>query len=157
MAQQPSASGYTAPPAGQQALQIDYTSLIASLNAMIQVLGLNSRSLLALLESGIVVDGAPVKGTHIGTAGTFVVQSEPGALLSLNINTGAIASNGTFYDAASAAAIAGSLEIGVYNFGSVTIPTPTPIGPAGRGVTLNNGLVIITTGSADITVGTTIG
>lgn len=130
-----------------QAAEIDFTSLIASLNALIQTIGLNSRTL-----SGILASFAPADGFHIAGAGTFEVQSSAGTLLSLNINDNPIGGTGTLYDTASPASLTD--VIGILNFGTVA-PVSLPIGPDGRGVTLNHGLVIVTTGSADITVGTT--
>jgi hypothetical protein len=130
-----------------QAAEIDFTSLIASLNALIQTIGLNGRVLSAMLTAS-----APADYFHIAGAGTFEVQATAGTLLSLNINDNPIGGTGTLYDTASVASLTD--VIGILNFGTVA-PMLLPLGPDGRGLTLNNGLVVVTTGTADITVGTT--
>lgn len=133
------------PTGGQTAQQIDLTSLIAAFQALTQTIGSNGRTLLNILNNL-----TPVGHYHIAGAGTFAVQTEPGALLSLNINSGPIGGTGTLYDSASV----GSLTdmIGVLNFGTVA-PAQLPLGPGERGLALNNGLVVVTTGTADITLG----
>ena len=130
-----------------QAAEIDLTSLIASLNALIQTIGLNGRMLTSL-----VAEFAPATYFHIAGAGTFDVASSPGTLLSLNINSNPSGGGATLYDTASPSSLTD--VIGVLNFGTVA-PVTLPIGPGGRGMALNNGLVIVTTGSADVTVGLT--
>jgi hypothetical protein len=130
-----------------QSQEIDFTSLIATLNALIQTIGLNGRAL-----SGILAASAAVDYFHISGAGTFEVQGAAGTLLSININSDPIGGTGTLYDASSPASLID--VIGVLNFGTVA-PLPLPIGPDGKGTSLNNGLVIVTTGTADITVFTT--
>lgn len=129
-----------------QSQEIDFTTLIATLTALIQTIGLNGRTLTAILASFAEADYF-----HIAGAGTFEVQSSSGALLSLNINAGPIGGTGTLYDAASPASLTD--VIGILNFGTVA-PMLLPFGPDGRGLALNNGLVVVTTGTADITVGT---
>jgi hypothetical protein len=130
-----------------QSQEIDFTSLIATLNALIQTIGLNGRAL-----SGILAASAAVDYFHISGAGTFEVQGAAGTLLSININSDPIGGTGTLYDASSSASLID--VIGVLNFGTVA-PLSLPIGPDGKGTSLNNGLVIVTTGTADITVFTT--
>jgi hypothetical protein len=128
-----------------QSQEIDFTSLIATLNALIQTIGLNGRVLTSLLASFAAADYF-----HIAGAGTFEVQSSAGTLLSLNINADPVGGTGTLYDAASVSLLTD--VIGVLNFGTIA-PMSLPFGPDGRGVALNSGLVIVTTGTADITVG----
>ena len=131
------------------AQEVDFTSLIAAINSMILVIGSNGRTL-----SAINTDFSPVKYAHIAGSGTFAVQGTAGSLLSLNINSGDVASTGTIYDASGTATIAGSLVVGIFHFGTA-VPAEVSLGPSGRGLTLNNGLVIVTTGTADITFGHT--
>jgi hypothetical protein len=90
---------------------------------------------------------------HISTAGTFTARQSAGTLLSLNINQVGTGGTGTIYDAAGTMALAGSLTIAVLTFGTVA-PQMLPFGPADRGLSVNNGVVIVTTGNADITLGT---
>jgi hypothetical protein len=131
-----------------QAEQIDLTSLIASLQALTQVLGSNARTIGAILNSGFV----PAEYFHIAGAGTFAVAANAGTLLSMNINQIGTGGTGTFYDARNIGSITGSLEVAVVNFGTAA-PLEVPFGPVGRGLVLNNGLVVVTTGNTDITVG----
>ena len=126
----------------------DLTTLIAALNAMNQVLGLNGRTLVGLLSSGIVVGEQAASYAHINSAGTFTLKGTSATLLSLNINSAA----GTIYDSASAGTLAGTLIVGVISL-SGTAPSEIPIGPQDRGLALNHGLVVVTTGTADITLG----
>ena len=130
-----------------QSQEIDFTSLIATLNALIQTIGSNGRT----LSAAITADSAAASYFHIAGAGTFEVQTAPGTLLSLNINDNPVGGTGTLYDTANVASLTD--VIGVLNFGTVA-PMMLPLGPDGRGLTLNNGLAIVTTGTADITVGT---
>lgn len=134
--------------AGQIAQQIDLSSLVAALNAFTQTVGANGKTLVNLLNSGFVA----VDYYHISGAGTFAVKGTAGTLFSLNINQVGTGGAGTIYDAASPTLVAGSLEVAVLTFGTVA-PQDLPMGPQNRGLSLNSGLVIITTGNADITVG----
>lgn len=136
----------------QQAAEIDFTSLIAAINAMTQTIGASGRTLVNILNdlnSGLII--TPLVGAkyfHIAGAGTFGVDTVPGTLLSLNINTGATGGTGTFYDSASTSSLTDVVA-------TVALDTArsTAFGPEGRGLVLNNGLVVVTTGTADITVG----
>ena len=130
----------------------DLTTLIAALNAMNQVLGLNGRTLVGLLSSGIVVGERAASYAHINSAGTFTLKGTSATLLSLNINSSATGAAGTIYDSASAGTLAGTLIVGVISL-SGTAPSEIPIGPQDRGLALNHGLVVVTTGTADITLG----
>ena len=123
----------------------DLTSLMAAINAMTQVIGSNGRSL-----STLATEYGPAKYTHISTAGTVLVQASSCALFSLNINTGVAGATATVYDSASTATLPGSAVVAAFSIGT-SAPINVPIGPVGRGLTLNNGLVIVTTGTADIT------
>lgn len=132
----------------QVAQQVDLTSLVQALQALTQTLGLNAKNITAALNTGF----DPANWYHISGAGTFVASTNPGTVFSININSGEIGATGTLYDAAAITAIAGSLEIGVFSFGT-EVPDNLPVGPPNRGLSLNNGLVVITTGSPDITIG----
>lgn len=136
----------------QAAQQIDLSSLIAALNALTQTVGTNGRTLATLLNTGIVVVPEPVEYFHIAGAGTFEILGTSGTLLSLNINQVGTAGGGTIYDAAGTVSVAGSLEVAVMTFGTVA-PVMVPLGPSERGFGLNNGLVVVTTGDGDITLG----
>jgi hypothetical protein len=138
--------------AQQPGNQFDLTTLIAVLNAMSQVLGQNSKNLTALLTSGIVVGERAATYAHISAAGTFALKGSAGTLLSLNINTSATGAAGTIYDASGTASLAGTLVVGIIGMGSGA-PGNVPMGPQDRGLALNNGLVVVTTGTADITLG----
>jgi hypothetical protein len=128
-----------------QAEQIDFTSLIAALNALTQTIGSNGRTLNNILAAG-------VNYFHIVTAGTFVVQDTPGSvLISLNVNTTDNGETVTFYDSASASSLTDM--VANVTLGTTT-PDPIPFGGE-RGLTLNNGLVIVTSGTADLTIGST--
>ncbi len=123
------------------------------MNALTQVLGSNGRILSNILNNGIGISPqAGVNYVHIAGAGTLLVETSACSLLSLNINTGAAASTATVYDSAGTASLPGSLEVAVLTIGTVA-PMAVRLGPEDRGFTLNNGLVIVTTGSADITFG----
>jgi hypothetical protein len=89
---------------------------------------------------------------HIAGAGTFVVKDAPGTLLSININNIGTGGVGTIYDASGTAGISGTVEIAIPTFGTLA-PERLSFGPEDRGLSLNSGLVIVTTGNADITVG----
>jgi hypothetical protein len=126
----------------QIAQQIDLTSLVAQFQALIQTIGLNARALNIGFNS--------VKWYHINGAGTFVAKESAGTLLHLNINTGSAGATATIYDSATTVSLPGSLEVSALNIGTVA-PSSLPLGPDNRGWTMNNGVVIVTTGSADIT------
>ena len=136
----------------QPGTTFDLTTLIAALNSMSQVLGSNGRTLSGLLTSGIVIGERAATYAHISSAGTFALKGTAGTLLSLNINSAATGAAGTIYDASGTASLAGSLVVGIVGLGSGA-PGNVPMGPQDRGLALNNGLVVVTTGTADITLG----
>ena len=96
----------------------------------------------------------PATYTHIADAATTEVMAGAGWIVGINLNSlGTVAAGATIYDAASAAAIAGSLEIGHPSWTTLAAtPAYLPIGPDGDGLAVNNGIVIVTTGTFDITV-----
>lgn len=132
----------------QIAQQVDLTSLVAALNAMTQTLGLNGKNLVADINTGF----AAAKYLHISGAGTFAPPGAAGIVLSMNINTPASGATGTIYDSSTTTLLPGTLIVANVDL-AVTIPEMLPIGPGSRGLELNNGLVVVTTGSADITMG----
>jgi len=96
---------------------------------------------------------SPARYKHIVNAGTVVVSAKPNVLFGVNVNAIAAASTGTLYDAATAAAVTGSLAVGILSFGSTyAAPTWIQVGPSDAGIQLNSGLVIISTGSIDATI-----
>ena len=127
-----------------QATQIDFTSVIAALNSMTQTIGNTARSLATLVT--------PAKYLHITTAGTFTTPVLATSVFSLNINTGAAGDVATIYDSASTMTLPGSLEVAALTIGT-TAPEMVLLGPNNKGFALNNGLVVVTTGTADITFG----
>ena len=135
-----------------QAQQIDLSSLVATLGGLIQTLGTNAKNLNAILNSGSVAASTPVSYFHINGAGTFVAKDTSAVLLSLNINQTGTGCAGTIYDASGTASLPGTAEVAVLDFGTIA-PASLSLGPPGRGLSLNSGIVIVTTGSADVTVG----
>ena len=89
---------------------------------------------------------------HIGTAGTYVVKAVPGALFEININSGTSGATIELFDQATT--VTGTNVIaGPINLGTATvIPQRVLYGPDGAGIKFNNGLVVITTGTTDITM-----
>jgi hypothetical protein len=95
---------------------------------------------------------APVAYSHVVNAGTVVLKSAAGALLGFNINEVTAASTGTIYDASGTAGIAGTVEVGIFSLGTNTVsPQFVSEGPPGIGLKLNNGCVVVTTGTCDLT------
>jgi hypothetical protein len=134
-----------------QAQQIDFSSVVATLNAMIQAIQNNGRVLTSLVNDGVtIVPGGAATYFHINAPGTYAVRTTPCTLLSLNVNTGAASSTGTIYDVSGTASLPGTAEVAMFTFGTVA-PLNVPLGPDGRGFPLKTGLVIVTTGTADIT------
>lgn len=134
---------------GTGAQQIDMTTLIAALQAMTQVLGLNGRS----LEGIFAGEFLPARWTHIASSGTFMIQGTAGALLTLNINTPSTSDTVAIYDAATTTiALPGTLLVANLTLQSGA-PNRVSFGSDDRGLTLNNGLVIVTSGTSDITIG----
>ena len=126
----------------------DLTSLIAILNALTQTLGLNGRT----LNASLVAASAAQAWKHINSAGTFVVSGSPGTLFTVNVNTPVAGATVALYDLANAVSISGTAAIGTITLTSTTLG-PIAMGPASRGLALTNGLVVVTTGTADLTIG----
>lgn len=94
----------------------------------------------------------PVTYQHITAAGTVVVKTAPGALLSININGVSAASTVDFLDQTGTAV--GTVGIGLLTLGTAyAAPNVVNFGPPAAGLAFNSGLVIVTTGTADLTIG----
>jgi hypothetical protein len=141
---------------------IDLSNLIAAINAMTLVLGENgsttaasivnnltdlNTTLAEFLNAGVIA----AKWLHISGAGTFQAPGTVAALLTVNINTDASGATAELYDASSPALPIGTVMIANMDLGTID-PVSIPMGPPNRGLKLNNGLVVVTTGAADITV-----
>ena len=90
---------------------------------------------------------------HIASAGTFVVKATPGNLFTLNINSATAGATLEFFDQATTVtgtvAIAGPITIGTADI----LPMRLGFGPENVGLKTNTGLVALTTGTLDVTVG----
>ena len=97
----------------------------------------------------------PLKYAHIANAGTTVVKAAPGVLGSLNVNSASSAATVQFIDAASTTVA--TPVIGTITFGAAdTLPQNLPLGSTAEGVpglAVNTGIVVITTGTLDVTIG----
>jgi hypothetical protein len=147
-------------------IELDLTTLIAALNAMTQVLGLNGSTIaselntnleatntsLSNLASTLSVGALAAKWIHIAGPGTFEAPGTVSAVLSVNINSAAAGSTVTIYDSTGTVSLPGTLMVASIDLVPID-PMMVPVGPNNRGLKLNNGLVIVTTGTADITVG----
>lgn len=86
---------------------------------------------------------------NISGAGTITVKSGAGLLASINVNQAASAAAVTLYDNTAAS----GTKIGSIVYGAAaTAPVSLPFGPNGGGINFNTGLVIVTSGSVDLTV-----
>ena len=89
---------------------------------------------------------------HVVNAGTVVGRTAAGALRGVNVNSVAAPSTATIYDAASVASLSGTAEIGVLTLGAaLAMPIYLQLGSDPAGLQLNNGYVIVTTGTCDLT------
>lgn len=95
----------------------------------------------------------PVSYAHIVNAGTVQVKAAAGSLMSLNVNGVSTASTATLYDVNQTGTL-GTVEVAVFTLGtSEAIPSRIPMGPDNSGLKFNNGLVVVTTGTCDLTFG----
>lgn len=95
----------------------------------------------------------PVNYAHIVNAGTVQVKNTGGSLMSLNVNGVGTASTATLYDVNQTGTL-GTVEVAVFTLGTAeAIPARIPIGPDSAGLKFNNGLVVVTTGTCDLTFG----
>ena len=89
--------------------------------------------------------------THIANAGTTVVKANPGAMYTININSGTAGATLTLYDQTSTTI--GTVLIGALNFGTADVlPLRVPYGPGKGGINFKNGLVVVTAGTLDATI-----
>jgi hypothetical protein len=89
---------------------------------------------------------------HITNAGTNVVKGAPGQLFSININSGSSGSGLTLLD--QVGSTVGTVDIGIVAIGtSDIVPLKLAYGPEGAGIKFNTGLVIVSTGTIDATIG----
>lgn len=90
--------------------------------------------------------------SHISNAGTTLVKSVPGAAFSLNINSGTGVGSLTLFDQSTTAT--GTVTIAVINVGTANVlPQHLDLGPSGGGLNFKTGLVVVSTGTIDATVG----
>jgi hypothetical protein len=94
----------------------------------------------------------PVTYAHITNAGTVLVKDAPGALLTVNVNSVGAASTVTMYDVAQTGTL-GTIEVGILSLGTTQPIGPINMGPPAAGLGLNTGLVVVTTGTCDLTIG----
>jgi hypothetical protein len=90
---------------------------------------------------------------HITNAGTFVIKAAPGGLFSLNINSATAGGTLELFDQSTTATgtvvIAGPITLGTLD----VLPMRVLFGPDNGGLRFNTGLVALTTGTLDVTVG----
>ena len=91
--------------------------------------------------------------SHISNAGTFVVKAAAGGLFSLNINSFTTGATLELFDQATT--VTGTVVIaGPITFGTLdVVPIRVLFGPDNGGLRVNNGIVALTTGTLDVTVG----
>lgn len=96
---------------------------------------------------------APLSYKHIVNGGTVQVKASAGVLASVNINAVTAATAATLYDVNNTGTL-GTIEVGILAIGTAyAAPAKVDFGPAGTGLEFNNGLVIVTTGTCDLTIG----
>ena len=94
----------------------------------------------------------PVNYAHIVNAGTVQVKAQAGSLMSVNVNSVGAASTATMYDVNQTGTL-GTVTVGIMSIGTAyAAPARVPVGPDNSGVAFKNGLVIVTTGTCDLTV-----
>ena|SRR5579863_337339 len=90
---------------------------------------------------------------HISNAGTFAVKATPGTMFSININSGSTGATIELFDQSTTATgtvvVAGPITVGTADI----LPLRVLFGPDSGGLRVNNGLVALTTGTLDVTLG----
>lgn len=125
------------------------------LSPLVDVLQIQNRLLSELLTAIKAQEGALAADyTRVTGAGTTVVRNSAGYIAGVNLNNlGTVAASATIYDAAGTASIGTAQVVAAPVWGtSAASPAYLPLGPGGDGLAVNNGLVVVTTGSADITI-----